>query len=118
MNPTLAPIFDSPHHELLDRLARKHAESMARRRHQDHAGFDRRYTEIRRVLELGAAEIAAESWRWQVDRSEDELWAEAVRCWNHSRGHWRIANQTHTFIGAAMAKSDRGVWYFCVIAAD
>jgi hypothetical protein len=115
----MSDCLDSPRHPLLQRLAGEYAAAMARKGRQDgHHGFAKRAAEIQRELGLQAREITAESWRWEANASEAELWQSAMDAWRSSAGHWAVASRPHTWAGAAMAKSRRGVWFFCVITVD
>jgi hypothetical protein len=86
---------------------------MAASLRQSHDGFLRRAAGL-----LRPAEICAESWAWQANCSEAELWAEAVRCWQQSRGHWGVASVRHTRIGAAMARGSDGRWFFTILTEE
>ena len=114
-----APIFDSPSHPLLENIAVEFADWMAKHRGQGaHHGFQKRYDQIKEETGMGATEITAESWIWQEDCNQDELWEEAVKCWKQSPGHWRVANKVHKAVGSAMKKGRNGIWYFVAIVAD
>lgn len=113
------PAMESPRHEALDRLAQDHADSMARRQHQDHAGFASRAAVVRKATGCReVAEICAESWEWQRDDPPEKLWAEFVKCWKQSSGHWSVASVKHKWIGMAMARGRNGVFYGVVICCD
>jgi len=114
------PALESPHSRLMDALAQRHAEYMARNRRQGHDGFSNRADIIRGGLDgvREVAEICAESWPKQCDCTTAELWAEFVKCWRQSSGHWSVACRKHRFIGAAMAQGKNGVFYGCIIAGD
>ncbi len=112
------PALESPRHEALDRLAQQHANYMARVQVQGHQGFDGRFHAARRATGCSSvAEICAESWRRQKDDTPGQLWAEFVRCWRQSPGHWAVARKRHKFIGVGMAQGRNGVFYGCVIVA-
>lgn len=115
----IAPIFDTPIHPSLEKLAAGYSDWMARHKRQGaHHGFQERYDEVKEKLGLHAVEITAESWVWQGQCSQDELWEEAVKCWKTSPGHWRIASVPHKALGMAMAKGRNGIWYFVCLVAD
>ncbi len=119
--PTKAacPALESPRHEGLDRLAQGHAEYMARVRVQGHQGFDARFHAARKATGCRAvAEICAETWTWQSEATPAEQWAEYVKSWRQSPGHWSVARVRHKFIGAGSAKGRNGNWYGCIIAGD
>jgi len=118
-------------HPLLTELAAGYAAWMADHGTQGgHSGFQRRYDRILAELALSAAEITAESWPWQSATAPTgsgrheatstlaEIGTEMWRCWSQSPGHWSVASKPHWYIGAAMAKSKRGIWYACCIVAD
>jgi len=113
----------SPRHPQLQAYAEAHARWMAEHERQSHDEGQRRrwgtrFQEIMKTTGFMPREILAESWEWQRDYSEAELWAEAMKCWEQSKGHWAIASVAHRWAGAALAKSERGIWYFAVIVAD
>ena len=114
----------SPRHPQLDAYAAAHARWMAEHDHQGHdegqrRPWSKRRAEIVQTTKLQVEEILTESWYDDVDGPEAALWASAMRDWEMAGGgHWAIASKTHRWIGAAMAKSERGIWYFAVIVAD
>ena len=113
------PALASIHDPALDTLAQAHAERQAACCRQGHQGFERRAAKLLAVFPgRQVAEICAESWFWQAECSEAQLWAEAVRCWRQSCGHWSVACRRHWRIGAGMAKGENDVWYLTVIAVD
>jgi hypothetical protein len=114
-----ARVCESRRHELLMELAQKHAKYMAERDTQGHQNFQKRFDAVVDAgLGSSAAEICAESWRWQEDDSPDQLGREMFKCWKSSRGHWSVASKPHKYFGAAMAKGESGTWYACIIVAD
>ena len=118
LEPPLA--LDSLHDPVLDVFAQAHAERQAAWCCQGHQGSERRAAKLLAVFP-GArqvAEICAESWSRQAHCTEAELWAEAVRCWRKSPGHWSVARKKHWRIGAGLARGKNGVWYMCLIAVD
>jgi hypothetical protein len=84
----------------ISRLAKEHADSMARRQHQDHNGFE-------------VSEICAESWPGQ---SKEEAAAGCWMDWAQSPSHWRTANGKPILYGVAMSQGSNGIWYVCIIA--
>jgi hypothetical protein len=75
--------------------------------------------EIKAATGLIPTEICAESWPWETEWSELKLWEAAMRDWRMAGGgHWAVASRAHKWMGAAMAKSKSGRWYFCVLVAD
>jgi hypothetical protein len=113
-----AAICESEPHPLLMRLAAEHARYMADKRQLGHQGFSRRSQEIRAAGLGRAAEICAESWRWQREDTPLELGEEMFRSWRSSRGHWKTASKRHRWFGAGMARGENGVWYACIIGVD
>ena len=117
--PPLCPGLASPQDKYLNELAQKHAQSMADRRHQSHYGFGQRAAAIRaKFSRAQAAEICAESWRWQVNATPREQWAEYVKCWKQSPGHWRVASRKHRLIGVGSARGKNNIWYGVLLAID
>lgn len=112
--PTLP--YHSAEHPYLSKLAEAHAGSMARRCHQDHAGFaGGRSSWIMYVAGCSeASEICAESWPGQT------LWQAAIgswKDWSQSPSHWRTANGKPALYGAGTARGRDGIWYSCIVAA-
>ena len=101
--------------DTLARVAFGHAAYMASVRQQGHQGFERRYEWLRGRGFRNVAEICAESWPWQRDDSERELWTDAFWAWRQSPGHWSVAGRRHRAYGGALAQSRDGVWYSCII---
>jgi uncharacterized protein YkwD len=111
--------MESPHHAALDKLAQQHAEYMARVQQGGHQGFDERFAKAVQATGLRSVrEIAACTWDWQRDATPAEQWAEYVKCWRLSPGHWRTAGVRHKFVGTGSAKSKTGIWFGCLIATD
>ena len=92
-------------------LAEQHADSMASRQHQDHKGWERRYSCIIGATE--ASEICAESW---PGKSKEEAAAGCWEDWRQSPSHWRTANGKPKWYGVAMSQGRNGIWYVCIIA--
>lgn len=113
-----AMVHRSDRNEYLMSLAKQHAESMARRQHQDHNDFTDRANLVWKDLGMIASEICAESWKWQVNDTPELLWSEAFKCWKQSPGHWSVASKQHKAYGYAMAKGRNDVWYFCIIVGN
>lgn len=113
-----AKVHRSEKNDFLMSLAKQHADSMARRQHQDHNDFTDRANLVWKDLGMSASEICAESWKWQVNDSPELLWTEAFKCWKQSPGHWKVASKEHSAYGYAMAKGRNDVWYFCIIAGN
>lgn len=107
-------VHKSTKSQLLMDLAYQHASDMARRGQQDHRGFAGRAKQIGRP----AQEVCAESWPWQHDLHETDLWIEALDCWRASSGHWNVISKSHEHYGYGLSKSNDGIWYFCVLVAD
>ncbi len=119
LNHSACPALKSPRSVTLTWVALDHAESMARRQHQDHQGFAGRAKAAKKATGCNEiTEICAESWKWQKDDSPEKLWVEFVRCWKQSRSHWSVANRKHKYFGAAMAQGKNGVWYGVIIAGN
>ncbi|MHC4300927.1 MAG: spore germination YkwD domain-containing protein [Planctomycetota bacterium] len=95
---------------IISRLAQEHADSMARRQHQDHNGFESR---ARRIMANEVSEICAESWPGQ---SKEEAAAGCWMDWAQSPSHWRTANGKPILYGVAMSQGSNGIWYVCIIA--
>ena len=113
------PVLASLHDPVLDMFAQAHAQRQAACCCQGHQGFERRAAKLLAVLPgRRVAEICAESWRHQANCTEAELWAEAVRCWRQSPGHWSVADRRHWRIGCGLAKGENQIWYLTVIAVD
>ena len=113
------PALASMHDPVLDVFAQAHAERQAACCCQGHQGFEKRAAKLLAMFPgRQVAEICAESWRWQAECSEAELWAEAVHCWRQSPGHWSVACRRHWRIGAGLAKGNNGVWYATILAVD
>jgi len=113
-----AHVCESEPHDLLQSLARGHAQYQATKRRQGHQRFQERFDAIYEALGLSAAEIAAESWGRQRNDPLPEIGTEMFRCWEQSPGHWRVASARHKYFGADMAQGDNGVWYACILVAD
>lgn len=113
-----AHVCESENHPLLQKLATQHAKYMAMVRTQGHQGFQLRYDQIYESLHLSAAEICAETWKWQASESPKQWGLEAFKCWQQSPGHWKVASKKHKFFGAEMAKGSNGVVYACILVAD
>lgn len=97
--------------EGLSCLAKQHADSMARRQHQDHRGWEQRYSTIVGAEE--ASEICAESWPGE---SQSEAAAGCWKDWKQSPSHWRTANGHPLRYGVGMSQGKNGIWYTCIIA--
>ncbi len=109
----------SPQHEALSLLALNHAAQMARDQRQSHDNFDRRYRAARKATGCREiAEICAESWPRQRNDPPKKLWAEFVRCWKQSPGHWAVASKKHKYVGWCAALGKNGVFYCCVIVGN
>ena len=114
----------SPRHPQLDAYAAAHARWMAEHDHQGHdegqrRPWSKRRAEIVQTTKLQVEEILTESWPEQADFTEAELWECAMVDWKAAGGgHWAIASVAHRWIGAAMARSKSGRWFFCVLVAD
>lgn len=113
-----AMVHRSEKNDYLMSLAKQHADSMARRQHQDHNDFTERANAVFGKLGMSASEICAESWKWQVNDTPELLWIEAFKCWKQSPGHWKVASKEHRAYGYAMAKGRNDVWYFCIIVSN
>ena len=113
-----AHVCESEPHDLLQSLARGHAQYQASRQRQGHQRFQERFDAIYKALGLSAAEIAAESWERQRDDPLLAIGVEMFRCWEQSSGHWRVASTKHKYFGADMAQGNNGVWYACILVAD
>jgi uncharacterized protein YkwD len=104
---------------LLMEMATRHAKYQADHNNQGHQLFQQRVEELYRTLgQYKYSEIAAESWKWQVEAPMRELGTEMFKCWSQSPGHWSVASVRHKYFGADMAKGSKGVWYGCIITAD
>ena len=113
------PALESLHDPILDTFAQAHAQRQAACCYQGHQGFEKRAVKLLTVFPgRQVAEICAESWCWQADCSEAQLWAEAVRCWRQSPRHWSVAGRRHWRIGCGLAKGENQIWYLTVIAVD
>ena len=98
----------------LDVIAQSHADDMARRKYQDHKGFDSRFKVIKKEIDgKDVSEICAESWEGQ---SQHEAAAGAWKDWKKSRSHWRTANGKASEYGVGMALGKNGIWYSTIIA--
>ena len=113
------PAMQSMKSSYLTNCAKQQAEYQAAHQTQGHQNWDVRKAEMLRVLEgYNCEEICAESWSWQKDLSDEELWQEAVDCWRQSSGHWEVASKRHDLVGFAKRMGHNGIWYFTLIAAD
>jgi uncharacterized protein YkwD len=101
--------------DTLARAALGHAAYMAAVQEQGHQGFVLRAAWLRSRGFRHVAEICAESWPWQRNDSERELWTDAFWAWRQSPGHWSVAGRRHRAYGGALAQSREGVWYSCII---
>jgi hypothetical protein len=118
--------LDSPRHPQLQGYAAAHARWMAEHNTQGYMhneGRNRpwyvRKAEIEAATKLRVEEILTESWLWEAEWSESQLWEAAMKDWRTvGGGHWAIASVAHKFVGWAMAKGSSGRFYFCVIVAD
>ena len=114
----------SPRHPQLQAYAEAHARWMAEHDHQGHdegqrRPWSKRRAEIVQTTKLQVEEILTESWPEQADFTEAELWGCAMVDWKAAGGgHWAIASVAHRWAGAALAKSERGIWFFAVLVAD
>jgi hypothetical protein len=100
-------------------MASRHANYQALHNQQGHQLFELRVNELYSTLgQYKYAEIAAESWLWQVDATMLELGTEMFKCWRQSPGHWGVASKKHKYFGADMAKGSKGLWYACIITGD
>ncbi len=111
-----AAVHRSPWNPQLAIAAQQHADRMAREQRQGHQDWDRRFQELRQAGFAHPVEICAESWPWQAEESEEDLWKDAFRSWRHSAGHWRTAGQVQRAYGAGLAQGRNRIWYFCIIA--
>lgn len=112
-------IGDATRMSVLMDLAYMHAKSgMAATGRQSHDGFDERARIMFRYSLNNPREICAESWKWQEEASDFDLWKEAFKSWKASRGHWDVLTSKHTAYGYAKAKGSNGIWYFCVITGE
>lgn len=114
-----AHVCESEVHPLLMEMATRHANYQASHQQQGHQLFSQRVDELSRTMGSYAyAEIAAESWNWQVNDTMLELGAEMFKCWKQSPGHWDVASKKHRYMGGDVAKGNNGIWYACIITAD
>lgn len=111
-------ICESPVHPLLIQLCNEHATYMAKYQKLGHQLFQQRYDTIRKILGLGAEEIAAMTWDRQKDDSLEEVAKEMFNSWRQSPGHWRTVSRKHKFIGGDMAQGANGIWYGIMIGAN
>ncbi len=114
-----ALVVNSPVNELLQGLARGHAQHMAWNRRQNHSNFQARFDQVLRELGMKSQEIVAESWPWQADESLVALGVEMFKCWKLVGGlHWEIASMEHKFMGADMVRGRDNIWYACILVCD
>lgn len=111
-------VIDSERSNLLMDLAHTHAHAMAGAYAQSHVAFDSRAAIMFKNGFEKPYEICAESWNWQENLSQRELWEEAFKSWSKSPGHWGVCAKKHKAYGYAMSKGRNGIWYFCIIAGD
>jgi hypothetical protein len=114
---------------LLVALAQGYADEMAAinsqsRRGQGHFGWARRYERIRAELNMKAVEVSAQSDNRLADAPLDAVAENLFDSWRQSDGpppkadHWGVVSKPHARYGDGLARSTRGVWFGCVIAAD
>ena len=113
-----AHVCESQMHPLLQQLTEDHEKYMAQTCRQGHQDFQSRYDKIQQELNLGAAEICAESWSEQENSSYYDLGIEMFKCWQQSPGHWEVASKKHKYCGIEMAKGSNGIWYASILVAD
>lgn len=114
-----AHVCESEQHPILMEMAARHAKYQADHNQQGHQLFQLRVEELYSTLgQYKYAEIAAESWVWQVEATMLELGTEMFKSWRQSPGHWGIASKKHKYFGADIAKGSKGIWYACILTAD
>ena len=116
---TGAHVCESPPHGTLMAMASRHARYQASHHKQGHQLWASRYRELQRVMgsKLDYREICAESWPNQSKASHIAIGRGMFQSWQQSDGHWSIASKAHTWFGYDMHKSDKGIWYACIIVA-
>ena len=114
-----AHIGESEVHPLLMAMAARHAKYQADRRQMGHQLFSERVAELQKSMgHLAFSEIAAVSWREQVNASKRELGDEMMKCWRNSAPHWSVASKKHKYVGGDMALGTDDGWYSCMLVAD
>ena len=114
-----AHVCESEQQPLLMQMAARHAKYQADHNQQGHQLFQLRVEELYGTLgRYTYAEIAAESWPWQVDDTMLDLGTEMFKSWVQSPGHWRVASKKHRYFGADMKLGSKGLWYAAILVAD
>lgn len=109
--------FQAPLDQLLQSLAKGHAQLQADRCRQGHQGFQARFDQVLRELGMTSREVCAESWAWQRNLPLLDVGHEMLKCWRQSKGHWDIVSGECDAVGASMACGSNGIWYAAVLVA-
>lgn len=95
------------------------AETQARLQRQGHHDWNARYQ--RYAARYGTSlvsEIAAETWRDRPGETILDSGQQIWESWRQSPGHWKVASQRHSAVGAGMARGTNGVYYAAIIAVN
>jgi hypothetical protein len=101
-------------HPDVQKMAERHATHQAQVQVQGHQGWNRRLTELRRLVpEVREwSEVANESWPGQdVNAAAREMY----RSWRLSSDHWAAINGRCDYYGYSMRRGANGTWYACGI---
>ncbi|WP_455387610.1 hypothetical protein [Petrachloros mirabilis] len=103
---------------ILVEMAQQNANTMARTNLQNHWNWERRFQYLLGRFGMRGAEVCAETWPEQANASAEEIGKEFFDCWRYSTGHWSVVSRPHKRFGDGLARSNRGIWYGCLIVTD
>ena len=100
-------------------VAQRHATYMAALQRCGNQLMGTRYIELRwRTGSYRYGEVVGESWSGRDYADTTAVGIEMFRQWAHNPRDRGVINTTHKFMGYGMARSERGIYYACIIIGD
>ncbi len=113
------PVMRSRENGPMMAVAQRHARYMAAMQRCGHQLMGTRFIELRwRTGAYKYQEVVSESWPGRDYVDTTAVGAEMFRQWERNPQDKGIINSTHRFMGYGLAKSERGIWYACIIVGD
>jgi len=83
-----------------------------------HPDWDRKRIIISNKFGMKGVEVTAISWPYKSEKITAEITRGLFYDWQRSAGHWNVISKQHEIYGDAVARSNSGIWYGCIIVAD
>ncbi len=113
------PVMRSRENGPMVAVAQRHARYMAALQRCGNQLQWSRYIELRhRTGPYRYTEVVGESWPGRDYVDTTAIAAEMFSQWERNPQDRGVINTTHRFMGYGMARSERGIYYACIIVGD